>query len=100
MSIYQKAEQYRQNPSIETFKAYFDAFQALPELTIYRTDLKDRWGRPVYIGEDKSFYVDVDINDKNPSIHSITKEDGEPIAPVLKYTISEKPLTKEFVQSL
>lgn len=40
MSIYEKAEQYRQNPSIETFKAYFDAFQALPELTIYRTGLK------------------------------------------------------------
>jgi len=52
------------------------------------TGKKDSWGRPIYIGDDKMKYVDINLGDGEPSIYSVT-DSGEPNIPLKNYTIKE-----------
>lgn len=99
MSLFEKAEQYRENPSIDTFKEFFDEFNKLSDVELYRTPIVDHWNRPIYISTKGVYYVDVNINNDNPSPHSITS-DGEPIAPIYKFTILDETLTQTKLNKL
>ena len=50
-------------------------------MVLYITTNVDNFGRRVYLDQKNKEYVDVNINDNNPYIHTITK-DGEPNYPV------------------
>lgn len=51
-------------------------------MRLNKTGKVDHFDRPVYKDEiTQNRYVDVNMNDDNPSIHSIST-DGEPIAPI------------------
>ena len=47
------------------------------KMKVYRTALHDHFQRRVYIDEKGRKYVDVNLDDNNPSIHAISKS-GEP----------------------
>jgi predicted nucleic acid-binding Zn-ribbon protein len=48
----------------------------------------DRNNRPIYKDEQDKIYVDVDINDDNPNIHTVT-DAGEPDIPIKNWTMKE-----------
>ena len=58
-------------------------------MVLYITTHVDDFGRRIYFDEKEKRYVDVNINDNNPYIHTVTK-DGEPNYPVTVTEISSK----------
>jgi len=46
-------------------------------MKVYKTDEHDHFQRRIYVDERGRKYVDVNLNDENPSIHA-TSRSGEP----------------------
>ena len=55
-------------------------------MKLVNTGKTDNFGRPIYNGEGQT-YVDIDMNDDNPNIHSVSK-DGEPSFPIVSFRCS------------
>lgn len=51
---------------------------------------EDDWSRPVYKDTDGNIYVDTNLGQGEPLIHSVAN-DGEPSSPVINYTLSGTP---------
>ena len=58
------------------------------QLALTPTGHSDEWSRPVYKGNDGKIYVDINLGNGTPSIHSVTDE-GEPDMPVRNFTIGQ-----------
>jgi len=56
-------------------------------LELTATGEEDDWNRPIYRGADGKVYVDVNLGNGEPSIHSVT-DSGEPLSPVTNVKIS------------
>jgi len=56
-------------------------------LILTPTGQADDWSRPVYTDQAGKIYVDINLGNGEPSIHSVTDE-GEPDMPVRNYTIA------------
>jgi hypothetical protein len=63
-------------------------------LSLTFTGREDDWGRPIYIDQSGNNYVDINLGNGVPSIHSITPE-GEPESPIKNYTIAQEPVGGE-----
>lgn len=48
---------------------------------------EDDWSRPIYKDHDGNVYVDINLGQGKPSIHTVT-DSGEPLSPVRNYTIA------------
>lgn len=55
-------------------------------LKLIKTNKKDRFSRRIYIDSNDNTYVDIDLNDHNPYIHTTTSS-GEPIEPLKEFKI-------------
>lgn len=69
------------------------------KLKLTPTGREDEWSRPIYKGSDGKIYVDINMDDKNPSIHSVTDQ-GEPDVPVRNFTIVGSAKKNEFPNAL
>ena len=63
-------------------------------LIITPTGQSDEWSRPVYKGQDGKIYVDINLGNGTPSIHSVTDE-GEPNIPIHNYQIGNGEIVNE-----
>lgn len=68
---------------------YYETGGSTPELLIYNTGKVDRFSRPIYKSKSGRIYVDVEMDDNNPSIHNVTR-DGEPDSEISNYRIVSK----------
>lgn len=55
-------------------------------MILRRTKMKDGWSRRIYVNKSGDIFVDVNLNDENPYIHSVTPA-GEPCCPIGSCTI-------------
>ena len=62
--------------------------EAPTPLVLTPTGQSDDWSRPVYNGSDGKIYVDINLGNGTPSIHSVTDE-GEPDMPARNFTIGQ-----------
>lgn len=67
----------------------FEQGGSTPELLIYNTGKVDRFSRPIYKSKSGRIYVDVEMDDNNPSIHNVSR-DGEPDSEISNYRIVSK----------
>src|ERR1035437_4946550 len=63
-------------------------------LIITPTGQSDEWSRPVYKGQDGKIYVDINLGNGTPSIHSVTDE-GEPDMPIRNYKMGNSGIKSE-----
>tara|TARA_B100001287_G_C22585194_1_gene482889 strand:+ start:209 stop:781 length:573 start_codon:yes stop_codon:yes gene_type:complete len=47
-------------------------------IRVVKTDRKDQFNRRIYVDENNIIYVDTNLNDEYPAIHTISPVDGEP----------------------
>ena len=86
-------DEYGFFPDYDDFDAendnYMEQGGSTPELLIYNTGKVDRFSRPIYKSKSGRTYVDVEMDDNNPSIHNVTR-DGEPDSEIYNYRVVSK----------
>lgn len=76
------------SPTIQKLKSKLNLKENTVSLIITPTGQSDEWSRPVYKGQDGKIYVDINLGNGTPSIHSVTDE-GEPDMPIRNYQIGK-----------